>query len=247
MHIQRLPWAGIRIQEGPAAVVIDPVTRIPSKFGGSKVPMYPLSRFGPADAVLITHLHDDHFDPEALIEAYGPSIPVYVPEQAADAARAAGLQNVIGAAAGSSYALGGGVTAAAVPSVDGIGDPQIAWVVEAGGHKAIHCGDTLWHGYWWSIAGTYGPFDAACLPVNGAVLELPGRTPSGQPICLTPEQAVSAAAILGAGTLIPIHYGAIHHPPVYTQTPDIEARLAAAAQGKVKLSLLQAGESLIID
>ncbi|WP_426452843.1 MBL fold metallo-hydrolase [Paenibacillus sp. S-38] len=244
MKIQRLPWAGIRIEAGDKAVVIDAVTRIPAKFGGSKEPMYPLAEFGRADAVLVTHLHEDHFDPEAIIAAYGPDIPVYVPEQGADAARAAGLRNVSGSTAGTAYELGGGITVTAAPSVDGVGDPQIAWIVEAGGRRAIHCGDTLWHGYWWSITAAHGPFDAACLPVNGAVLEVPGRTPSGQPICLTPEQAVSAAAVLQAGVLIPIHYGAIHHPPVYRETPDIPARLEAAAAGRVTLNLLKPREAL---
>ncbi|XEC95968.1 MBL fold metallo-hydrolase [Paenibacillus tarimensis] len=246
MNIQRLPWAGIRIAAGDTAIAIDPITRIPEKFGGSREPMYPLSFFGNADAVLITHLHEDHFDSDAIIEAYGASIPVYVPAEMTDAARGAGLTNVIGAAVGASFKLGADVKVTAVPSVDGIGDFQVSWVVEGAGRKAIHCGDTLWHGYWWSIANNYGPFDAALLPVNGAVLELPGMLPSGQPICLTPEQAVSAAAILGSGTLVPIHYGALHYPPIYNETPDIEARLEAASKGKMKISMIKAAETITL-
>ncbi|QRG68800.1 MBL fold metallo-hydrolase [Brevibacillus choshinensis] len=246
MNIQRLPWAGIRISSGDFTIAIDPVSRIPEKFGKSREPMYPLEYFGKVDAVLVTHLHDDHFDPAAITATYGASVPVYVPAEVADTARAAGLTNVIGADVGTTYKLGNGVTATAAPSVDGVGDVQIAWIVEGADHRVIHCGDTLWHGYWWKIAQTYGPFHAAFLPVNGAVLELPGRMPSAQPICLTPEQAVSAAAILGAEMLIPIHYGAVHYPPIYTETPDIVPRLTAAAEGKVKLSLLKPTETLAL-
>lgn len=246
MNIQKLSWAGIRIEAADFAIFIDPITRILEEFGGAREPMYPLSYFGKADAVLITHLHEDHFDPAAIIEAYGVAVPVYVPAGTEDAARAAGLENVTGVAAYSSFELGGNVKVTALPSVDGLGDIQVAWVVDGAGHKVIHCGDTLWHGYWWSFAQHYGPFDAACLPVNGAVLELSGMMPSGQPICLTPEQAIAAAAILGAKTLVPIHYATMQYPPIYNETPNISGRLSAASEGKVQVSMIQSTEKITL-
>jgi L-ascorbate metabolism protein UlaG (beta-lactamase superfamily) len=246
MNIQRLPWAGIRIEEGDTAIMIDPITRILEEFGGAREPMYPLSYFGKTDAVLITHLHKDHFDPEGIIEAYGATIPVYVPAEVADIAREAGLLNVRGISIRESFKVGNDVNVTAVLSVDGLGDVQVAWIVAGNECKVIHCGDTLWHGYWWSFAQNDGPFDAAFLPVNGAVLELPGKLPSGQPICLTPEQAVAAAKILTARTLVPIHYGTMCDPPVYNETPDIESRLASASDGKVNISFLKTTESLIL-
>jgi L-ascorbate metabolism protein UlaG (beta-lactamase superfamily) len=36
-----------------------------------------------------------------------------------------------------------GVTVTAVPAVDGFGDPQVSWVIDGGGRKIIHRGDTL--------------------------------------------------------------------------------------------------------
>lgn len=244
MIIQKLPWAGIRIAVGGIALAIDPITRILEEFGGAREPMQPLSRYGQADAVLLTHLHEDHFDPEAIIRSYGADIPVYVSAESVDAARNTGLAKVTGLPVGASAEIGSKVKITALPSVDGLGDSQIAWVVEGDGRKVIHCGDTLWHGHWWKFAEKFGPFDAAFLPVNGATLELPGMRPSGQPICLTPEQAVAAADILGAGALVPIHYGTMHHPPLYTETPNIADRLAEAAQGKVNLRMLKSGESI---
>lgn len=245
MIVQRLPWAGVRVTAGGTTIVIDPITRILEEFGGAREPMYPLDHFGPVDAVLITHLHEDHFDPDAIMAAYGANVPVHVPADAADAARAKGLTNVIGVTIHAPFKFGN-LQVTAVPSVDGIGDIQTAWIIEGDGRKIIHCGDTLWHGYWWNIAAQYGPFDAACLPVNGAVLQLPGMLPSGQPICLTPEQAVAAAVILRAGTLVPIHYGTMHHPPIYQETPDIAARLEAAAANTIKLNMLKAAETLAL-
>jgi L-ascorbate metabolism protein UlaG (beta-lactamase superfamily) len=123
----------------------------------------------------------------------------------------------------------------------------VAWILEAEGKKIIHAGDTLWHGHWWNIANQYGPFDATCLPVNGAVIQEEGMTYSDQPICLTPEQAVSAAQILGAKMLIPIHYGAFHNPPIYNETPDIIERLTAASTAKgVPIHLLKNSENIAI-
>ncbi len=58
----------------------------------------------------------------------------------------------------------GPFTTAAVPAVDGIGDPQVSWAVEAGGKRVIHLGDSVFHGYWWRAAHRYGPFDAVLPP-----------------------------------------------------------------------------------
>ncbi|MBD0383773.1 MBL fold metallo-hydrolase [Paenibacillus sedimenti] len=245
MNIQKLPWAGIRVQFETTSIVIDPLFHFPSKFGQPHEPMVPLSDLGAIDAVLITHHHGDHFDPEALAMFYGKDIPVHMPSESLEIIGETKLTNVNGVSIGQTIQVGA-LTATATYSVDGIGDPQIAWIVQGGDKKMIHCGDTLWHGYWWRIAKSYGPFDAVCLPVNGAVLELPGMTPSGQPISLTPEQAASAAVILGAGTWIPIHYGVIHHPPIYRQTPDLFDRLQAAAQDRVNLTLLNTKESITL-
>lgn len=243
MNLQKLPWAGIRVQAGATSVAIDPLYHFPAKYGESREPMYPLGEFGAVDAVLITHHHADHFDPEAIKTFYGADTPVFLPAETAHLAREAGLANVRGAGAGETFEIGS-LRATAVPAVDGMGDPQVSWVVEGDGKRIFHGGDTLWHGYWWAVAAEHGPFDAACLPVNGAVLELPGRTPSGQPICLTPEQAVAAAVVLGAKRLVPIHYVAIHHPPLYRETSDIPDRLAAAARDRIQLNVLQAKETL---
>lgn len=244
MHIQKLPWAGIRVQTETTSLAIDPLYHFPSKFNVPHEPFYPLDEFGSVDAVLITHHHADHFDPEAIAAYYGKDIPVYFPKESAEMARNTTLTHINEASVGDSYTIGD-LTVTATYSLDGAGDPQVAWIVEGGGKKLIHCGDTLWHGYWWKIAKAHGPVDVACLPVNAAVIQFPGMTPSGQPITLSPEQAVSASIVLGAATLLPIHYVAIHHPPIYTETPDILNRLTKAiANSEMKLVTLKSKEVL---
>ncbi|WP_127530977.1 MBL fold metallo-hydrolase [Paenibacillus kobensis] len=245
MIVQKLPWAGIRIQSGNSSVVIDPLFHFPSKFDQSHEPLFPLSEFGPVDAVLITHHHGDHFDPEAIAEFYGADVPVYMSNQSLKFAEGSNLSGLQGFSVGDTIQVGS-ITVAASYSVDGVGDPQISWIVQSGGKQLIHCGDTLWHGYWWKIVREYGPFDAVCLPVNAAVVQFPGMRPSGQPITMSPEQAVSAAVVLEAKALIPIHFRAIHHPPIYHETPNLLDRLQTAAQDRVELAVLNTNETLTL-
>ncbi|WP_127495941.1 MBL fold metallo-hydrolase [Paenibacillus glycanilyticus] len=243
MFLQKLPWAGIRVLSGETSIAIDPMYHFPAKFGSSHEELFPLDEFGHADAVFVTHHHEDHFDPKAIAAYYGASIPVYVPQESVRHMTDTPLTNIQGVSLGQQIEVGE-LTITAGFSVDGFGDPQVSWIVEGGGKKLIHSGDTLWHGYWWKLSKAYGPFDAACLPVNGAVVEFPGMIPSGQPITLTPEQAVAAAVVLQAHVLVPIHFRAVHHPPVYRETPEIAERLQQSAQDRIKLAILQSKEIL---
>jgi L-ascorbate metabolism protein UlaG (beta-lactamase superfamily) len=142
----------------------------------------------------------------------------------------------------------GPFVATAVPAVDGFGDPQISWVIEADGKRIIHAGDTLFHGSWWLIQMRFGPFDAAFLPVNGAITSFPHRQPaSGLEASLSPEQAVAAARILGAKRLVPIHYDGIDEPPVYQQTDDIISRLQNTLDGEESPELVVMAEGETLD
>lgn len=124
----------------------------------------------------------------------------------------------------------GPFTITAVPAVDGLGDPQVSWVIEGGGRRILHAGDTIFHGSWWTIAMRCGPIDVAFLPVNGAVVDLPHRQPPHALACsMEPVQAASAAAVLQARLAVPIHYDTIHSPPTYAQVRSPAARFEAAA------------------
>lgn len=180
------------------------------------------------------------------MKAYGDGVPILVPAASAQEVRKAGFRQVKGLGAGETEVVGS-LEVTATHSVDGYASPQAAWVVQGGGKKLIHCGDTLWHGYWWMIQHQFGTFDLACLPINGAVLTFSRLVSVDEPACMTPEQAVSAALVLQAKRLLPIHYGTFHHPPVYMETPHALERLAATASTKqVDVCALQPGESLLL-
>jgi L-ascorbate metabolism protein UlaG (beta-lactamase superfamily) len=253
MYLEKLPWAGVLVKSGDTTLVIDPLgdTTPPEDpagralLGKSAEPFIPLSELPPADAVLITHVHPDHFHPESIFAAYGKGIPLLLPVESVSTAEKAGFTNAIGMSVGSS-SRHGSVTVTATHSVDGFGTPQVAWIVEAEGRKIMHCGDTLWHGYWWKIARLYGPIDVACLPINAPILEVPGLPKqSSLPAAMSPEEAVEAAFLLGVKKLVPIHFDTFNHPPHYIQTPDALQRLLAKARERsVEVEVLGTREVL---
>lgn len=228
LRIQRLAWAGIRLQLPHSTLFIDPLIN-PDEWGAAlEDPLIPVSDAVGDTYVLITHAHSDHFDAKAAAHALGRggaliypagTTPLPIPQGAR--ARPSALWEP---------QLLGDFTATAVPASDGYGDPQVSWVVSTAGRRIFHGGDTLWHGHWWRIGRQFGPFDAAFLPINGA--QFGWRKPiSGQPGVLTPEQAVAAATILGARRLIPIHYG-VSGIAEYVEVQDPIGRLRAAARDR---------------
>lgn len=247
MIVTRLNWAGLRISDGISSVVIDPFYHVNQNFfGEAQVKFVSLKEYGDVDSVFITHTHSDHFDPKEIVKTYGVDIPVFVPIESLCDAKKTELKNVSGVQLGQRTSIGA-IEVTASFSVDGLGDPQYSWVIQSGDKRIIHCGDTLWHGYWWKIAQEYGPFDMAFLPINGAIINDSDLISSGQPICMNPEQAVSAAAVLEARELVPIHFGAFHNPPIYNQTPRYLDRLVEAAKARnVSISMYQPGESFTI-
>lgn len=244
MQITRLGWAGVELAAGNETVLIDVAqdwTLMERYVGPPRTPM-PAPTPGAARLALVTHLHDDHCDPGALAVALRPDGLVLRPVPAQ------GEGPLVAGTAVAEHRLGehdlatrvarpwetveaGAWRATAVPAVDGFGDPQISWVLERDGVRVLHAGDTLFHGWWWEIRERTGPIDVAFLPINGPIVSLPHRQPpTGVPAAMTPQQAAAAAAILQARLTVPVHYDAVHHPPVYAQADDPVAAFAAAAR-----------------
>jgi len=267
MKVRWLGWAGVEIESGGACVVVDPLADAAATFAPlgelaarARLPevLEPTGR-GCAVAGLISHLHRDHADATALAGALAPEATVYEPPgfggaveenlalaQAEQELSAAGLARepveVWGRRESASF------TFTALPAVDGLGDPQVAWAIEADGARVLHLGDTLFHGYWWRIARRLGPFDVVLAPINGAVISFPHlRPPSPLAATLEPEQAVLVAQLLGATTLVPIHYDGYAAAGVYEPVANARERLlqSAALEG-VGVRVLEPGEDLVL-
>jgi L-ascorbate metabolism protein UlaG (beta-lactamase superfamily) len=230
LRVQRLSWAGAKLVCDDATLFVD-ATYDPASSSGAS-PEVPLVADTRNKNALITHHHGDHFDGAALRAVLGESGIVVVPDAVAPWAdtrqlrvQAARLYEPVILPRGT-----GTFMAISVPAVDGLGHPQVSWVIDAGGKRVFHGGDTAWHGHWWDIARAYGPFDLALLPING-FRQVQGRyTDSGVPMSLTPEQAAAAASILRARLAVPIHYGGASAG--YFEVADAPEHFVAAARAR---------------
>ena len=186
MNIRRLGWAGVELEaEDGELAVIDLLRDAAMReyIGEPHTPLPGPSRPGAAALALVTHLHGDHTDPDAIAAALADDGVLLrpAPDTGAFLEVAATLE-----AEQRLVELGvrqrivnvwetvevGPFRATAVPAVDGFGDPQVSWIVEADG-RVYHAGDTLFHGSWWRARMRAGAIDVAFLPVNGPLVAPP--------------------------------------------------------------------------
>jgi L-ascorbate metabolism protein UlaG (beta-lactamase superfamily) len=238
LRAQRLSWAGVRLEGGATTLFLDPWISPAVWDGAWTRPVVPLAADAPRRAVLPTHLHNDHFDPAAARQVLGETGSVLCE---------AGMAAAVGSRGFRVRALPlwqpesfGDFVVVPLPASDGFGDAQVSWMVSGGGRRIIHCGDTAWHARFDILGRTYGPFDAAFLPVNGALVTREKPDP-GQPRVLTPEQAAAAAEQLRARLAVPIHYG--FSGDTYREQADARGAFERACQArKVPVSPAREGD-----
>ena len=258
-------WAGVEIEADGATVVIDPLADPGATFaalGGraKEVPLpairEPESRDTPV-AGLVSHLHRDHTDAGALAAALTADAAVHEPvwPGGSDAENLALAQSNAELERAGLRRMEvevwerlevGPFALTALPAVDGLGDPQISWLVKADGVRVLHLGDTIFHGYWWRMRRRHGPFDLVLAPINGATVDFPHlQPPSPLAAAMEPEQAAVAGELLGPRMVVPIHYGGFAIEPWYRAVADPLSRFEAAATGRsYEARALDPGESL---
>src|SRR4051812_22796054 len=266
MRLTWLGWAGAELEADGATVVVDPLDDASAVFAplgersaGVALPEIAAPRAGTAVAGLVTHLHRDHADAKALADALVPGAAVLEPpagggDDMEELALVQADRELEGAGLDRRRVVPwesveiGPFTVTALPAADGVGDPQVAWLVTAEGVSVLHLGDTMFHGYWWRMAHRHGPFDVVLVPVNGAVLRFPHRRPASPvPAVLDPDQAAIATEILGARLAIPIHDDGYEVDGVYHPVPDAAGRFAAAAAERgVPTTMLAPGDAIEI-
>jgi L-ascorbate metabolism protein UlaG (beta-lactamase superfamily) len=239
LSVQRLTWAGVKLQLNDTTVFVDAVGTDLWQ-GNAPEGLVEVRADTRRRYALVTHLHNDHFDVPSLKRVLGDRGYVICHASMASHIASRGLRVI--AADFYEPVARGGFLFTAVPAADGFGEQQVSWVISGGGKRLIHAGDTLWHGQWSIYGQQYGPFDLAFLPINGALVD--GDPKSEIPAVMTPQQAVDAAILLRAKTLVPIHYG-LNDPPAYTEAENaLDNTLSHAARRGLKAVHLKPGSSL---
>jgi L-ascorbate metabolism protein UlaG (beta-lactamase superfamily) len=239
LQMERLTWAGVKLQMDDTTVFIDAVGTDLWQ-GNAPEGLVEVTADTGRRYALVTHTHNDHFDLATLRRVLGDRGYVICHESIASHLASRGMR-VIPAQSYVPVSRGGFIFMA-IPAQDGFGAEQVSWIVSAGEKRIIHAGDTLWHGQWSMIGAQYGPFDVAFLPINGAIVS--GNPMSEISAVMTPVQAVDAAVLLRARTLVPIHFG-LNDPPDYVEIENaLEKTLAHAKRRGVRAVHLKPGEAL---
>ena len=242
VQVQRLGWAGIRLVTGRTTLFVDAV--FDSSTQGQPEGDIPLQATTPDRYGLVTHFHGDHCDPKALKTVFTERSRLVCDR---DTALRLGDRELPLLPVGlyQPEFLSGSTAdfvVFPVPASDGLGSPQVSWVIDGGGKRLFHAGDTQMHGHFWNIGRAYGPFDAVFLPINGFRQTLGRTTRAPAAMSLTPEQAVEVALILGARRAVPIHYG--RGEGGYVEVPNaLDAFQKAARAAKLAVQVLKPGDA----
>lgn len=234
--------AGVRL-------LTDPVLRRRVLHIVRQVPDPATEVYRDVDAVLLSHLHADHFDPRSVRRA-GAEVAVVAPEGARATLARRGFRRVTELRAGQALELGE-VAIEAVRAVhDGRRIPlgrsidAVGYVIEAAGKKLYFAGDTAPFDGLGQIADG---LDVAMLPISGWGPRLDTDHHLG------PETAAEAAAALRPRIVVPIHWGTLlriglrrRHEELFERPlREFAENLARLAPG-VELRALAPGESMTL-
>ncbi|MCP5532348.1 MAG: MBL fold metallo-hydrolase [Akkermansiaceae bacterium] len=161
------------------------------------------------DAVLLSHSHYDHCDVPTL-EALGNDIPLIVPEGHRSWLAKKGFRDVREAAWFESLSFRKGVTFTATPSqhftartpFDRNRAHWCGWLVEGGGCKLWHAGDSAWCPAFREIGERLGPIDLGMIPIGAYQPRSIMRS-----MHMNPEEAVDVFEDTRCRRAIAMHWG----------------------------------------
>jgi L-ascorbate metabolism protein UlaG (beta-lactamase superfamily) len=224
-----------------AAILTDPLLR--NRLGPLRrqTPMSP-NLPGQLDAVVISHLHRDHFDLPSLRQLPART-PLVVPRGATRWIAMVGAAQVTEIGLGETISVGD-VVVTAVPAMHegrhwrwGPEIEPLGYLIEAGGRSVYFAGDTDL----FPQMSDLGPLDLALLPVWG-------WGPSVGPGHLDPESAAQALQLLRPRLAVPIHWGTLYpiglrrlRPKPLTDPPLEFARLARELAPEVEVRVVPPG------
>ncbi len=167
-----------------------------------------------ADFALITHGHGDHLCPETLpdMAIASPKCHFVSPKTEEQRMLYEGkmpAERLFTLNAGEVFERDGvKVTAVkakheAFDEHPKLGFPYLGYIVEVGGVRFYHAGDTIMYEGLLTTLQQYVPFDVVFVPINGRDAERFRRNCMGN---MTFQEAAELAGELGAGLAVPAHY-----------------------------------------
>jgi L-ascorbate metabolism protein UlaG (beta-lactamase superfamily) len=216
----RVTWLGhstLLLELDGVRILTDPVwgqRASPASFAGPRrfqpAPV-PISALPPLDAVLVSHDHYDHLCIHSIREFAKLEVPFITALGVGAHLEAWGVpaERITELDWWEQTLLPGGrLSFTATPaqhfSGRGMGDRNrtlwASWVLRTDNHRVFFSGDTGLTPEFAQIRERQGPFDLV-------MLEIGAFHPSWADIHLGPENALAAHALLGGGTLLPVHWG----------------------------------------
>ncbi|MBK9037440.1 MAG: MBL fold metallo-hydrolase [Myxococcales bacterium] len=242
----RVTWLGhstMLLELDGARVLTDPVfgTRLgplPSLVGPRRFHAAPvtIAQLPPLDAILVSHDHYDHLCKTTWLELAQRRVPVVTSLGVGMLLERFGVApELITELDWGERATVNGVGFTATPSQHFSGRLGSArnttlwssWVIEAARRKVFFSGDTGLTPEFAAIGRVHGPFDLT-------MLEIGAWHPAWGTIHLGPENALAAFAMLGGGTLLPVHWSTFDlglHP--WAQPAETLVALAAARGARI--------------
>ncbi len=167
-----------------------------------------------ADFALITHGHGDHLCPETLpdMAIASPNCRFVSPQTEKTRMRDEGkipAERLFVLDANETLEIDG-VTITAIKAKHEafdkhpvLGFPYLGYIVEVGGVRFYHAGDTIMYEGLLTTLQKWSPFDAVFLPINGRDAERYRRNCMGN---MTFQEAAELAGELNVGLAVPAHY-----------------------------------------
>ncbi len=215
MQIRFLGHAAFELSDGDTTVLIDPFLTGNPKAAVSADELSP-------DAILLTHGHVDHLgDTVAIAKRSGAHVVAIV--EIANELREEGLERVSDPNIGGTVTLDWG-SAKLVPAwhtsttPKGTANVPAGVIVEIGGKKIYHLGDTGLFSDLELNAKSVGGVDVALMCIGGHYT-------------MDRHDAVRAAALVGAGQVIPCHYDTF--PPIETDAQAFKFEVEAGGASRV--------------